>query len=175
MKCIRAFADNMQAHIILYIIYQSSPITNRSVIGMLSSVAWNPFLFCFLKVEGEEGNVPVAKNSGRFCSMWTIYVLLYFSPVIINVLVWIKLGEGGKITRNKICFRISSGMYFLIPNFHRAGRCFLCISHCLGCPIGMVLCLYSKNTWLGCVALRVSHRQLVVSHFEVRGFFLQLC
>lgn len=39
MKCIRAFADNMQACIVLYIIYQSSPITDRSVIGMLSSVA----------------------------------------------------------------------------------------------------------------------------------------
>lgn len=32
MKCIRAFADNMQACIVLYIIYQSSPITDRSAI-----------------------------------------------------------------------------------------------------------------------------------------------
>lgn len=39
MKCIRAFPDNMQACIVLYIIYQSSPITDRSVIGMLSSIA----------------------------------------------------------------------------------------------------------------------------------------
>lgn len=39
MKCISAFADNTQACIVLYIIYQSSPITDRSVIGMLSSVA----------------------------------------------------------------------------------------------------------------------------------------
>lgn len=39
MKCISAFADNMQACIVLYIIYQSSPITDRFVIGMLSSVA----------------------------------------------------------------------------------------------------------------------------------------
>lgn len=39
MKCIRAFAGSMQACIVLYIIYQSSPITNRSVIGMLSSIA----------------------------------------------------------------------------------------------------------------------------------------
>lgn len=39
MKFIRAFADSMQACIVLYIIYQSSPVTNRSVIGMLSSIA----------------------------------------------------------------------------------------------------------------------------------------
>lgn len=45
MKCIRAFADNMQACIVLYIIYQSSPITDRSAIWMLSSVAWNPVGF----------------------------------------------------------------------------------------------------------------------------------
>lgn len=155
MKCIRAFADNMQARIILYIIYQSSPITNRSVIGMLSSMVWNPGVF--FKEEGEEGSVPVAKSSGRFSSTGTIYVLPCFSPVVRNVLVWIKLGEGGKITWNKTCFRNSSGMYFLIPNFHRAGKCFLCISYCLGYLIGPVLCLYSKNSWSGCTTLRVTN------------------
>lgn len=66
MKCIRAFADNMQACIVLYIIYQSSPITDRSVIWMLSSVAWNPV--GFFKEGTEKGSVPVAKSSDRFSS-----------------------------------------------------------------------------------------------------------
>lgn len=66
MKCIRAFADSMQACIVLYIIYQSSPITNRSVIGMLSSIAWNPV--GFFKEGTEEGSVPVAKSCDTFSS-----------------------------------------------------------------------------------------------------------
>lgn len=72
MKCIRAFADNRQAGIILYIIYQTSPITNRSVIRMLSSMAW-------FSEGDEEGSMPVALTCG-FSSTGTA-MFYHFSSV----------------------------------------------------------------------------------------------
>lgn len=66
--------------------------------------------------------MPITESSGRFSSTETIYILPYFSPVVINILVLIKLGEGVKITRNKICFRNLSGMYFFKSKFSPSSR-----------------------------------------------------
>lgn len=145
MKCIRRFADNMQACIVLYIIYQSSPITDRSVIGMPSSTVWNPVGFY---KEGTEREVVLWPRVLTDFLLQDHLHISYFSPVVINVLVWIQLGEGGKITRNKKYFRDSPGMYFLVPKFPRAEKKMLMPDR----P-GTV---YSENTWWGCMTLRVT-------------------
>lgn len=75
MKCIRAFADNRQAGIILYIIYQTSPITDRSVIRMLSSMVW------FFKKGMMRAALPVLYSRGFSFTGTAVTVLSYFSPV----------------------------------------------------------------------------------------------